>query len=277
MTLDDRPKTPNREWLAGEIKKRAPWYQRIEFPEYGLSTTDDPACLVNDPAWDNLFPGMEPSDAPRLRPSPKFHRLRHLLPDLSGKTVLDVGCSCGYFALEFARRGAVAVTGIDVDATNVARAQFCASTLKLGNVEFATADVGEYTTVHDIVWGASLHEHFFFPFYYFARMLCLSRELFLLETHHYIGDDGRAVAGLDVAPTSDTLGSHAFHFSRKMYRDYLTLLRVPASAIEEKVFYEDSTVRRLLLSVRTSEFQQSRDRHPFLGILRGVGRQESTT
>ncbi len=264
----------SREWLAAEIKSRAPWYQRIEFPEYGLSTTDDPSCLVSDHAWDNWFPGMEPSDAPRLRPYPKFHRLQHLLPDVSGKTVLDVGCSCGFFALEFARRGARAVTGIDVDGRNVARAQFAAFILKLGNVEFLTADVGVYATAHDVVWGASLQEHFFFPFYYFARMLCLARELFLLETHQYMADDDQTVARLDVAPTSNALGSHAFHLSRKMYLDYLSMLGVPASAVEEKVFYEDSIVRRLLLSVRTCEFQKTRNAHPFLGTLRVVGQQE---
>jgi SAM-dependent methyltransferase len=274
MTLEDENR--GRDWLISEIKKRAPWYQRIEFPEFGLSTTDDPHNLVNDPAWDNLFPGMEPSDAPRLRPLPKFRRLQHLLPDFSGKTVLEVGCSCGFFGLEFARRGARAVTGIEIDTRNVERARFCASTLKLDNVEFAMADVGEYTTPHDIVWGASLHEHFFFPFYYFARMLCLSRELLLLETHHYMRNDSESIAKLDVAPTSNALGSHAFHFSRKMYLDYLSMLRVPPAEVEEKVFYEDGTVRRLLLSIKTDEFQRTRDTHPFLRVLRNVGRQEST-
>lgn len=271
MAISDPHQTPTREWLVSEIKRRGRWYQRIEFPEYELSTTDDPACVVDDPAWDNLFPGMAPADAPRLRPAPKYERLQHVLPPFAGKTVLDVGCSCGFFAFEFVRRGAARVTGIDVGAHNIGKAQFCASVLGMENVEFIAADVGNYSVAHDIVWGASLHEHFFFPFFYFCRMLCLAREMLVLETHHYIADDDSSVARLDVAPSSNTLGSHAFHFSRRMYRDFLKLLQVPAEAVEERVFYEDSIVRRLLLCVDTRDFQQTRGAHPFLGALRQVG------
>ncbi len=48
-----------------------------------------------------------------------------LLPDLTGKTVLDLGCGCGDHCAEFARRGAAGVVGIDISQKmlQVARAE----------------------------------------------------------------------------------------------------------------------------------------------------------
>ena len=35
--------------------------------------------------------------------------------DLTGKTVLDIGCNGGFYSLEMKRRGAARVLGIDLD------------------------------------------------------------------------------------------------------------------------------------------------------------------
>jgi SAM-dependent methyltransferase len=262
----------DRAWLIEEISKRAPWYQRIAFPEYGVTTTDDPAGVVNDGAYDNLFPGMDPADAPRLRPVPKYERLRPYLPKVAGKSVLDVGSSCGFFAFEFCRLEASRVTGLEISDRNVEKARFCAEVLGLRQVRFVAGDVGRYSEVHDIVWGASLLEHFFFPFYYLARMLCLAQEQFVLETHQYVKDDEERIARLDLDPRiSTTAGSHAFHLSRRLFLDYLQMLGVPESCIEERIFYDDSFVRRLLLCVDTREFQRSRRTHSYLRPLDGIG------
>ncbi len=40
--------------------------------------------------------------------------MRALLPDVKGKTVLDIGCGCGHNCLQFAKDGASAVIGIDI-------------------------------------------------------------------------------------------------------------------------------------------------------------------
>lgn len=49
-------------------------------------------------------------------PSVKWRRFAHAIPaDLTGKTVLDVGCNAGFYALEIKRRGAARVLGIDSD------------------------------------------------------------------------------------------------------------------------------------------------------------------
>jgi SAM-dependent methyltransferase len=264
--------TKDRRWLIEEIRKRAPWYQRIDFPEYGVTTTDDPAWMYNDRAWDNFFPGMKAEEAPQLRPIPKFERFQHLLPDVAGKSVLEVGTACGFFVFEFCRRGASRATGLDISDVNVEKATFCAEVLGIKQARFVAGDVGLYKEAHDIVWGASLHEHFFFPFYYLARLLCLAREKLVLETHQYVRDDQERVCRLDLDPnTPPTGGSHGFHFSRALFYNFLLMLGVSPSSIEERVFYNDSNVRRLLFCVNTEEFQRRRKDHWYLRDLDDIG------
>jgi tRNA (mo5U34)-methyltransferase len=62
-------------------------------------------------------------DYPRAR----WSRLAHAIPqDLRGKTVLDIGCNGGFYAIEMKRRGAARVLGIDTDAGYLAQARFAA-------------------------------------------------------------------------------------------------------------------------------------------------------
>ena len=47
-------------------------------------------------------------------PNVKWRRFQHAVPaDLSGKTVLDIGCNGGFYSIEMKRRGAQRVLGID--------------------------------------------------------------------------------------------------------------------------------------------------------------------
>ena len=260
-----------RDELIQEIDKRKPWFQRVEFPEHGVSTTDREDWVLRDPAYDNQFPGMDPAQACVLRPQPKYDRFKSLLPDVTGKSVLEVGTSCGFFALEFARRGAKRVTGLDIDLSNVERAQFCAHALDLRTARFLYLDLAECNEAHDVVFGASLHEHFLFPFYYLARLFCLAKETLILETHHMIAGDEQSVAQLGVYfPPGGGFGMHAFHFSRKMFSDYMRLLDVPLEDMKEQVFYEDGNVRRLLMIVDTRRFQERRKDHWLLRPLRHI-------
>jgi tRNA (mo5U34)-methyltransferase len=45
-------------------------------------------------------------------PNVKWRRFQHAIPeDLSGKSVLDIGCNGGFYAIEMKRRGADRVLG----------------------------------------------------------------------------------------------------------------------------------------------------------------------
>ena len=49
-------------------------------------------------------------------PANKFARFEHAIPaDLTGKSVLDIGCNAGFYSIEMKRRGADRVLGIDFD------------------------------------------------------------------------------------------------------------------------------------------------------------------
>lgn len=65
-------------------------------------------------------------------PNVKYQRFRDVIPaDLSGKTVLDIGCNAGFYSMEMKRRGASRVLGIDTDERYLAQARFAASVEQL--------------------------------------------------------------------------------------------------------------------------------------------------
>lgn len=76
-------------------------------------------------------------DYPRV----KWKRFEAALPaDLSGKSVLDIGCNAGFYAIEMARRGAGRVVGIDSDEAYLAQARFAAQACG-ARIEFARMSV----------------------------------------------------------------------------------------------------------------------------------------
>ena len=76
-------------------------------------------------------------------PSFKWQGFRHVVPeDLSGRTVLDIGCNAGFYALEMARRGADRVVAIDSDARYLRQARFAAERAG-ARIEFAQMSVYE--------------------------------------------------------------------------------------------------------------------------------------
>jgi tRNA (mo5U34)-methyltransferase len=84
-------------------------------------------------------------------PAVKFQRFAHALPDdLTGKTVLDIGCNAGFYSIEMKRRGAERVLGVDFDERYLAQARFAADTLGM-EIEF------RQLSVYDV---ASLREKF---------------------------------------------------------------------------------------------------------------------
>lgn len=75
-------------------------------------------------------------------PQAKYARFRAALPhDLSGKSVLDVGCNAGFYSLAMKRRGASRVVGIDSDDRYLAQARLAADTLGYDGIEFRRLDV----------------------------------------------------------------------------------------------------------------------------------------
>jgi len=75
-------------------------------------------------------------------PASKFKRFApHLPADLTGKSVLDIGCNAGFYSIEMKRRGATRVVGIDSDDRYLAQAELASEVLGFEDIEFIKQDV----------------------------------------------------------------------------------------------------------------------------------------
>jgi tRNA (mo5U34)-methyltransferase len=84
-------------------------------------------------------------------PQIKWRGFEHAVPaDLTGKTVLDIGCNAGFYSMQMKRRGAARVLGVDFDPAYLAQARFAAEVNGL-DIEF------RQMSVYDV---ASLGEKF---------------------------------------------------------------------------------------------------------------------
>ena len=74
-------------------------------------------------------------------PQVKWQRFAHALPaDLSGQSVLDVGCNAGFYSIQMKKRGAARVVGIDTDEKYLDQARFAAKVNGL-EIEFRNLSV----------------------------------------------------------------------------------------------------------------------------------------
>jgi tRNA (mo5U34)-methyltransferase len=87
-------------------------------------------------------------------PNVKWRQFQHAVPeDLTGKTVLDIGCNGGFYSLEMKRRGAERVVGVDYDDRYLNQARFAAEVKGL-DIEFrklSVYDVAELGETFDVV------------------------------------------------------------------------------------------------------------------------------
>jgi tRNA (mo5U34)-methyltransferase len=99
-------------------------------------------------------------------PQVKWARFRdHLPADLSGRSVLDIGCNGGFYSMEMKRRGAARVLGIDFDEGYLAQARFAAEVEEL-DIEFrqlSVYDVGALGERFDVVLFAGVLYHLRHP------------------------------------------------------------------------------------------------------------------
>ena len=87
-------------------------------------------------------------------PAVKWRSFAQAVPaDLTGKTVLDIGCNGGFYSMEMKKRGAARVLGVDWDEDYLAQARFAAEVTGL-DIEFrklSVYDVGGLGERFDVV------------------------------------------------------------------------------------------------------------------------------
>jgi tRNA (mo5U34)-methyltransferase len=124
MNLAGRIRRPAAEDpdLRTRIERLGPWFHNMELG--GVWTAPD------------HFLGDYPAE--------KFQRFEaHLPEDLSGMSVLDIGCNAGFYSMEMKRRGADRVLGIDSDERYLAQARLAGEALGYDRIEFRNLSVYE--------------------------------------------------------------------------------------------------------------------------------------
>lgn len=74
-----------------------------------------------------------------------------MLPDLKGKKVLDVGCGMGQHALQYAKKGAASVLGIDISEKMLEFARKHNSAENITYKRMAFEDLDEFTEKFDVI------------------------------------------------------------------------------------------------------------------------------
>ena len=174
----------NREEIEQQVRKLAPWFHNLDLG--GVETAPD------------HFLG----DYPRV----KWRRFAAAIPaHLEGKTVLDIGCNGGFFALEMKRRGAKRVLAIDIDETYLAQARFAAEVSEL-EIEFKKLSVFDlailkerfdlvlfmgvlYHLRHPLLALDLIHEHAAKDLLIFQSMQRGSQQLFGLAEDYPISEE----------------------------------------------------------------------------------------
>ena len=132
------------EQIATRIDELGPWFHNMEVG--GIRTA----------------PGHFLGDYPNV----KWRSFADAIPDdLSGRTVLDIGCNAGFYAMEMKRRGATHVLAVDSDARYLAQARFAADVAGL-DIEYrqlSVYDVGSIGRQFDIVLFIGVFYHLRHP------------------------------------------------------------------------------------------------------------------
>src|SRR5690242_3285060 len=118
--------------IRRKVNALGPWFHNLDL--HGVATA----------------PSHFLGDYPRV----KWRRFADVVPAcLKGKTVLDIGCNAGFYAMEMKRRGADRVLGLDTDDEYLAQARFAAdvSGLKIEFRKLSAYDVGALGEKFDLV------------------------------------------------------------------------------------------------------------------------------
>jgi hypothetical protein len=183
---DGTPEVLNdlRTTIAIEAQKFA-WYQRIKIPNTRAYTTSDRTRqAVDDPGWLNRLGNVLTStEGSILRPLPKWQYIQNVLPDLSGKSVMEIGSNNGFFCFEFANLGARKVTGIDVQEEYISAAQWMSAARGEKNITFLRTDALLDFTIepHQVVFMSETYTHFVDPLFGILRALNLAEQTLIID------------------------------------------------------------------------------------------------
>jgi tRNA (mo5U34)-methyltransferase len=149
--------------LMRRISEMGDWFHNIDL--HGVPTA----------------PGHFLGDFPRV----KWKSIAPCIPeDLSGASVLDIGCNAGFYSVELKRRGAERVLGVDVDDRYLNQARFVAEVLEL-DIEFkkcSVYDVDQLPGQFDYVLFMGVFYHLRYPLFALDRVIKKVKHKLIFQT-----------------------------------------------------------------------------------------------
>lgn len=154
-----------------QVQRLAPWFHCIDLGD-GLVTKSKSAI-------------GEPVDHPR----PTWENIKGCVPaDLTGQTVLDVGCNAGFYSIEMKRRGAARVLGLDSQRDLIRQAEFVRDVLGL-DIEYQRKSVYDLDPLvmgqFDVTLALGLIYHCKHLVLALEKLFLITRRLLVLETAIY--------------------------------------------------------------------------------------------
>lgn len=162
-----KTKTTEREYLENRVSELGPWFHNYQIATNFWTNPQGTGPGANYPDW-------------------RWRAVQPLLPEISGKTCLDVGCSSGFFSLKLKELGAAHVLGIDAGEQQKAidQAKFAADTLQL-DVEFRTLSVYDLRQLErqfDVVLFMGVFYHLRHPLLALEAIRTVCRETLIVQT-----------------------------------------------------------------------------------------------
>jgi tRNA (mo5U34)-methyltransferase len=204
--------------IEGRVRALGSWFHNIELE--GVWTAPD--HFLGD------YPGQV------------WRSIAPALPaDLTGKTVLDVGCNGGFFSLEMKRRGAARVVGIDHDPRYLAQARLASevSGLELELRDGSVYDVAALGERFDVVLFMGVLYHLRHPLLALDLLRAHAVGELLVFQSMLRGSDGRFPAAPDYPFGERDVFDHPawprLHFVERRYAGDETNWWIPNRACAE--------------------------------------------
>jgi SAM-dependent methyltransferase len=258
LQTDESPET--KKVLQGKIAQQIErfnghWFQRIDYPDHQITSTSNHSLVHFDEGGVNTLGGkLTSEEASILRPYPKWFYLKPLLPDLKGKSVLELGSSNGFFSFQFSKLGAKQVTGIEILKTQYESAVWSKNILDCKNVSFLNTDFLMDFTIpkSDIVFLSEVHNHLLFPFYGLLRILSLSNEMVIFDTGASVSEKQEIELSTAWRVPDRQFICHSFQLSDGVISDFLNLIGINSSRITR---YREEGSNHILYVINTQNWQ----------------------
>ena len=161
--LNESQVAAERATLLRQINELGEWFHNFEL--HGIQTA--PNHFLGD------FPNV------------KWKQIASSIPeDLSGATVLDIGCNGGFYSIEMKKRGAERVLGIDVDDRYLNQARIAAKTLdfEIEIQKCSVYDVDKIPGQFDYVLFMGVLYHLRYPLYALDKVAQKIRDKLIFQT-----------------------------------------------------------------------------------------------